>query len=139
MTGRNNAAEIAAQGFDIDIIMAPRRSERRAWMVAGASSALTLLLGLALVTMMPLRETEVFTVLVDSTTGAAERVLQVAPTTISDERAIREALLVAYLTDREAYLTAGSLPRLESGLRRSTGAARRSLVALWSAAGASPD
>ena len=139
MTGRNNEAEIEAQGFDIDIIMAPRRSERRAWMVAGASSALTLLLGLALVTMMPLRETEVFTVLVDSTTGAAERVLQVAPTTISDERAIREALLVAYLTDRESYLTAGIQPRLESVLRRSTGAARRSLVALWSDAGDNPD
>lgn len=123
---------MAEHGFDIDLIMAPRRSEKRAWIVAAASSTLTLFLGIAILVMMPLRETEVFTVLIDRETGAAERILQVAPTGISDERAIREALLVAYLSDRESYLPAGIQPRLESVLRRSTGPARRSLLALWS-------
>ncbi|QEW23990.1 Type IV secretion system protein virB8 (plasmid) [Marinibacterium anthonyi] len=123
---------MAEHGFDIDLIMAPRRSEKRAWIVAATSSTLTLLLGIAILVMMPLRETEVFTVLVDRETGAAERIMQVAPTGISDERAIREALLVAYLSDRESYLPAGIQPRLESVLRRSAGPARSTLLALWS-------
>lgn len=123
---------MAEQSFDTDIIMAPRRSEKRAWIVAGTSSALTATLVLAIAAMMPLKRTEVFTVLVDRNTGAAERVMQVAPTGIEDERAIRESLLVAYLSDRESYITAGIQARLESVLRRSSGSARQSLMRLWS-------
>lgn len=66
-------------GFDIDLVMGPRRAARAAWIVAGCSCAVSVLLALTITVMLPLRETEVFTVLVDSTSGAAERIYQVQP------------------------------------------------------------
>ncbi len=122
---------MSEKGFDVDLVLQPKRSERLAWKVATASCGLSLLLGAAIVFMMPLKETEVFTVLVDKTTGAAERIMQVQPTGISDEEAVKEALLVAYVTDRESYILAGIQERLESVQRRSSGSAQNSLRRLW--------
>ena len=119
--------------FDVDLVTGPRRSARTAWIVASCALGVAVLLALALVVLMPLRQTEVFTVLVDSTTGAAERVYRVQPTGISDEEAIKEALLVSYVSDRESYFRAGIQERLESVQRRSTDGARQSLQALWTA------
>ncbi len=119
------------QNFDIDLILEPKRSARLAWRVATASCVLSGILGLGIITLLPLKETEVFTVLVDSTTGAAERIVQVQPTNISDEEAVIQSLLVAYVSDRESYIRAGIQERLESVQRRSVGAARTSLQQLW--------
>lgn len=130
---------MSESGFDIDVVLQPRRSERRAWIVAGIASALAFLLGVALIIMMPLRKTEVFTVLVDKTTGQAERVMQVQPTGISDEEAVKQALLVVYVTDRESFLLAGIQQRLESVQRRSNGSAEASLRRLWTDATANAD
>lgn len=85
---------MSEHGFDIDLILEPRRSARRAWTVAWIAVALAFLLGLALVVLMPLRTTEVFTVLVDKTTGQAERIVQVQPTGIQDEEAIKQLSLI---------------------------------------------
>ena len=117
--------------FDVDLVTGPRRSARMAWIVAGCALGVAVLLAVALVVLMPLRRTEVFTVLVDRTTGAAERIYRVQPTGIADEEAVKEALLVAYVSDRESYFRAGIQERLESVQRRSAGAARGSLQALW--------
>ena len=119
--------------FDIDLVMGPRRAARAAWIVAGCSSAVSVLLALTITVMLPLRETEVFTVLVDSTSGAAERIYQVQPTGITDEEAIKESLLVSYISDRESYFRNGIQERLESVQRRSSGPARASLIELWTA------
>ena len=59
-----------AHGFDVDLILEPRLSARRAWAVAGGAGALSLVLATALVLVLPLKETQVFTVLVDRQTGA---------------------------------------------------------------------
>ncbi|PZX12451.1 type IV secretion system protein VirB8 [Palleronia aestuarii] len=118
--------------FDIDLVTGPRRSARIAWLVAGCSVIVSVLLAIVLVVLLPLRSTEVFTVLVDSTTGAAERIYQVQPTGIEDAEAMKQALLVAYVNDRESYFRAGIQERLESVRRRSAGQARRTLVELWS-------
>ena len=69
-----------AHGFDVDLVLEPRLSARRAWIVASAAGGLSLILATALVLVLPLRETQVFTVLVDRQTGDAENILQVAPT-----------------------------------------------------------
>lgn len=130
---------MSEHGFDIDLILEPRRSARRAWIVAWVAVALAFLLGLALVVLMPLRTTEVFTVLVDKTTGQAERIVQVQPTGIQDEEAIKQALLVAYVTDRESFILAGIQQRLESVQRRSIGSAQRALRELWTDSGDNQD
>lgn len=130
---------MSEHGFDIDLILEPRRSARRAWIVAWVAVALAFLLTVALVVLMPLRTTEVFTVLVDRTTGQAERIVQVQPTGIQDEEAIKQALLVAYVTDRESFILAGIQQRLESVQRRSDGPAEQSLRNLWSDDGDNAD
>lgn len=121
--------------FDVDLVTGPRRSARAAWIVAGCATVVALLQAVAIFSLMPLRETEVFTVLVDSTTGAAERIYEVQPTGVSDQEAVKEALLVSYISDRESYFRAGIQERLESVQRRSVDAARRSLQALWTSGG----
>tara|TARA_R110000737_G_C14623635_1_gene494151 strand:- start:9949 stop:10602 length:654 start_codon:yes stop_codon:yes gene_type:complete len=123
---------VQQHSFDTDVIMAPRRSEKRAWIVAGVSTGVASLMAVSIAMMMPLKTTEVFTVLVDRDTGAAERIMQVKPTGIEDEQAVKESLLVSYLSDRESFIMAGIQQRLESVQRRSAGDARRSLMALWS-------
>lgn len=117
--------------FDIDLVLGPRRSARTAWIVAACATAAAVAMAAAFVATLPLKRTEVFTVLVDGTTGAAERIYQVRPTGISDQEAVREALLVSYLSDREGYFRPGIQTRLESVRRRSAGQARRSLTAIW--------
>lgn len=122
-------------GFDVDLVLEPRLSARRAWMVAAVAGAISVLLAVALILILPLRETQVFTVLVDRQTGAAENILQVAPTGIEDQEALKQSLLVAYVSDREGYFLPGIQTRLESVQRRSTGAAEESLRLLWSKGG----
>lgn len=124
-----------AHGFDVDLILEPRLSARRAWVVAGGAGALSLVLATALVLVLPLKETQVFTVLVDRQTGDAEKVMTVSPTGIEDQEALKQSLLVAYVSDREGYFLAGIQARLESVQRRSTANAEESLRLLWSKGG----
>lgn len=124
-----------AHGFDVDLVLEPRLSARRAWIVAAGAGVSSLLLATALVLVLPLRETQVFTVLVDRQTGDAENVLQVAPTGIEDQEALKQSLLVAYVSDREGYFLPGIQARLESVQRRSSAAAEESLRILWSKGG----
>ena len=124
-----------AHGFDVDLVLEPRLSARRAWMVATVAGTVSLLLATALILVLPLRETQVFTVLVDRQTGDAENVLRVAPTGIEDQEALKQSLLVAYISDREGYFLPGIQARLESVQRRSAGAAEESLRLLWSKGG----
>lgn len=123
MTGRS--------GYEFDLLLGPQRSERRAWMVAAGASGIALVLGAVLVAMLPLKSTEVVTVLVDRHTGDMEKVVRVEPTGIEDEEAVKQAVLVSYITDREGFLSAGADARMQSVLRRTEGAARPALIALW--------
>ena len=100
-------------GFDVDLVLEPRLSARRAWMVAGGAGTLSLLLATALALVLPLKETQVFTVLVDRQTGDAEKLVKVTPTGIEDQEALKQSLLVAYVSDREAT----SCPAFRHGLR----------------------
>jgi type IV secretory pathway component VirB8 len=127
-----------AHGFDVDLILGPRLSARRAWVVAGGAGALSLILATALVLVLPLKQTQVFTVLVDRQTGDAEKVMTVAPTGIEDQEALKQSLLVAYVSDREGYFLAGIQARLESVQRRSTAGAEESLRSSGPRAAAMP-
>lgn len=129
---------IPMDAFEAELIFGPRRQARIAWAAAAGFGSVSILLALALVVMLPLRSTEVFTVLIDKATGQAERIVEVAPMSLAEDRAVKEALLVAYVTDREGFLRQGIQPRLESVQRRSAGQARESLVRLWTASG-NPD
>lgn len=117
--------------FEHEIVEGPRRSARIAWTIAIFASLIAIAEALAIAAMMPLRETEVFSVLVDRATGQAEKIVEVLPQGLSEEDALKESLLVAYVTDRESYFLPGIQARLESVQHRSSGAAETDFVKLW--------
>ena len=123
-----------ADDKSFEFIYGPRRSEKKAWFVAICAMILALTTTLAFALSLPFKQTEVFTVLVDSTTGSAERIYSVQPTGIDDEDAVKEALLVSYISDRETFIAAGQEERLKRVQRDSRDQARSSLVALWTPA-----
>ena len=122
-----------AHSFQDEVFFQLRRQRNR-WM---ATAVVALLLALAsvgtLFAVMPLKEVRPYLVMVDRTTGEAEKVVQVAPVDLAEEEAVRQAELVRYVTDRETYDPADNGTRIPEVLSHSRDQARRSLVALWTA------
>ena len=122
-----------AHSFQDEVFFQLRRQRNR-WM---ATAVVALLLALAsvgtLFAVMPLKEVRPYLVMVDRTTGEAEKVVQVAPVDLAEEEAVRQAELVRYVTDRETYDLADNGTRIPEVLSHSRDQARRSLVALWTA------
>lgn len=114
-----------------DMIFGVRRRERLAWTLA-TLGGLTGLLGVgAAIAVLPLKETEAFLAIVDKDTGIAERVVAVQPAGIGEAQAVSEALLFAYVTDRETFDEHDNEERILAVYRRSADQARTSLVNLW--------
>ena len=115
-----------------DMIFGVRRRERLAWtlaiggMLAGLGGIAAALLTL------PLKETQAFLAIVDKDTGIAERVVEVAPAGMADAAAVQEALLFAYVTDRETFDEHDNEERILAVWRRSDAQARTFLEDLWS-------
>ncbi|MFM1990380.1 MAG: hypothetical protein RJA99_3337 [Pseudomonadota bacterium] len=63
-----------ARSWDTDRTRRALHSERRAWIVAGISVALTLVLALGLLALLPLKRVEPFVVRVDASTGLVDAV-----------------------------------------------------------------
>lgn len=126
-----NTAEQVAYSFE-DEVFFQLRSQRNRWMVV-AVLALTLAVAAVatLAVLLPLKEVKPFVVMVDRTTGAAEKVVQVRPVSLAEQEAVRQAELVSYVTDRETYDIADNQTRIPDVLTRSTNQARGSLVGLW--------
>src|SRR5882672_3328053 len=61
-----------AASWDADRVAMQRRSARQAWWVAGAGWICTLMLGLAIMLLMPLKRVEPFVIRVDNTTGLVD-------------------------------------------------------------------
>ena len=60
-----------SRDFEVSLSEMSRRSERRAWMVAGASLAMSLLLGVGYLFVMPLKEQVPYLVLADPYRGTS--------------------------------------------------------------------
>lgn len=114
-----------------DMIFGVRRRERLAWTLA-ILGGLTGLLGVgAAIAVLPLKETQAFLAIVDKDTGIAERVVEVQPAGVSETQVVSEALLFAYVSDRETFDEHDNEERILSVYRRSADQARTSLVSLW--------
>ena len=108
-----------------------KKRERIAYAVAGGGLAIGLMGMVAVVTLLPLKQTEAFLAIVDKDTGVAERVVSVEAAGIEQAEAIRQSLLFAYVTDRETSDQHDSESRILRAYTWSEGRARQSLVALW--------
>lgn len=108
------------------------RQQRDNWMkVSVASVALALLALGCLIAILPLNETKPFVVMVDKTTGQAEKLAEVRPATLDQQDAVQQAELVSYVVDRETYDPADNPARIPDVMARSSANAAETLAALW--------
>ena len=95
----------AALDFEANKAALYARSNRRAWWVAGGAVSLSVLLGVALVGLTPLKTVEPYTVIVDKNSGQTEimTVLRDGSQTIPVQRALDEYWISNYVRWREVY------------------------------------
>lgn len=79
------------------------KSTRRAWIVALVAGAIALLEALALVWLMPLKEIEPYTLLVDRQTGHVEALAPLDASKIAPDTALTRSFLVQYVIARESF------------------------------------
>ena len=125
------SAEQVAYTFE-DEVFFQLRSQRNRWMVVAVLALIMAVVSMgAVVALLPLKEVKPFIVMVDKTTGTAEKIVQVRPVSLAEREAVRQAELVSYVIDRETYDIADNQTRIPDVLTRSQEQARNSLVALW--------
>lgn len=124
-------ADEVAYTFE-DEVFFQLRSHRNRWMIVAILSLIMAVISLGIVlALLPLKEVKPYVVMVDRTTGAAEKIVQVRPVNLSEQEAVRQAELVSYVTDRETYDISDNETRIPDVLTRSQNQARSSLITLW--------
>ncbi|MFB9951884.1 virB8 family protein [Rhizobium puerariae] len=115
-----------------DEIFFTLRQQRNNWAkIAIGSIALALLALGCLIAILPLNETKPFVVMVDKTTGEAEKLVQVRPASLDQQDAVLQAELVSYVTDRETYDPADNAVRIPDVMTRSQEDAAATLAQIW--------
>ena len=109
-----------AESWSVDRERRRRQSERRAWIVAGVAAAIALIEAIAIVTMMPLKRNEPYTLLVDRQTGYIQALKPLERDTIAPDAALTRSFLAQYVIARETF----NIDSLREDYRK---------VALWSA------
>jgi type IV secretion system protein VirB8 len=113
------------------------RQQRNNWAKVAVGSVIVAFLALAcLISILPLDETKPYVIMVDKTTGQAEKIVQVRPATLDQQDAVRQAELVSYVVDRETYDPADNPVRIPDVLARSADNAANTLMQLWSSGAA---
>ncbi len=110
------------------------RAQRDNWakVAVGAVAAAVLAIG-CLIAILPLDETRPYVVMVDKTTGEAEKIVQPRPASLDQKDAVRQAELVSYVVDRETYDPVDNPRRITDVMTRSRELAADTLAQLWSA------
>jgi type IV secretion system protein VirB8 len=96
-----------ARSWDEDTTARIKKSEKRAWLVAGVAIALAIIEGFALASMAPLKSVEPFVVRVDNNTGMVDVISTLAETDGEVKQGAQEALdkywLGQYILYRERF------------------------------------
>lgn len=120
-----------AHAFE-DEVFFQLRLQRNRWMIVSVIALILAVVSMgAVIALLPLKETKPFVVMVDRTTGEAEKIVQVRPVSLAEQEAVRQAELVSYVIDRETYDVSDNQTRIPDVLGRSQEQARSSLVSLW--------
>ncbi len=110
------------------------RQQRNSWAKIAVGSVLLALLSIGcLLAILPLNETRPFVVMVDKTTGQAEKIVEVRPAMLDQQDAVRQAELVSYVVDRETFDPADNASRIPDVMTRSKEDAAATLASLWTA------
>ncbi len=115
-----------------DEIFFTLRQQRDNWAKVAVGSIIAAVTALGcLVAILPLNETKPFVVMVDKTTGEAEKLVQVRPASLDQQDAVLQAQLVSYVSDRETFDPADNAIRIPDVMTRSAEDAAATLAQLW--------
>jgi len=89
--------------WEVETYLRLKRSNRRAWLVAGMASAFSVLAMLALVLLLPLKEFAPYVVTVHEGTGYLEVTRGLKPGDLSDDEAVTSANIVRCLTAHQTF------------------------------------
>ena len=95
-----------AKSWDNDKVNELKKSRRTAWYVASAATAVTVMLGAALLTLIPLHTIEPYVVRVDSSTGIVDQVVRLRDAKTSYDEIMSKYFLRRLVTLRETYTRA---------------------------------
>ena len=93
----------AATTWADDTHAALRESRRTAWMVAGGAGVIAVLEAIALLVLMPLKQTVPYTITVDRETGYVQSTRGVALGPLSESEAVAQSFIVQYVLARETF------------------------------------
>ena len=86
-----------------DSVTAMRSSQRIAWWIAGAACVVAVLEAIALIVLMPLKQVEPYTLMVDKTTGYVQALKPLDPGKVTPDSALTQSFLVQYVIAREGF------------------------------------
>lgn len=127
-----SAEEISLQHSFEDEVFFRITKQRDNWAkVAIGSIIASILSGICMIAVLPLKDIEPFVVMVDKTTGQAEKIVQVRPATLQQQDAVLQAELSSYVIDRETYHVADNKTRIPDVMLRSSENAADTLSQTW--------
>lgn len=125
--------EVLKHAYEDEILFSLQHQRNNWAKIAVGCVALSLLSVGTLIAILPLNETKPFVVMVDKTTGEAEKVVEVRGITLDEKESVLQAELVSYVTDRETYDISDNSTRIPDVLLRSQEMAKETMTALWTA------
>jgi type IV secretion system protein VirB8 len=111
-----------------DRVNAIRSSQKLAWWIAGAACVVAVLEAVALVVLMPLKQVEPYTLMVDKTTGYVQALKPLDPGKVTPDSALTQSFLVQYVIAREGFDLATVNQNYRKVALFSTGSARSSYL-----------
>lgn len=124
--------QVTTQHAFEDEVFFALRQQRNNWAKVAVGCIFTAVLAVtSLIVILPLHEVRPYVVMVDKTTGDAEKIVQVRPVSMDQQDAVMQAELVSYVVDRETYDQADNRVRIPDVMTRSKEDAAESLSQLW--------
>jgi type IV secretion system protein VirB8 len=108
-----------------------RRSQRTAWIVAGIAVGIAAIQAVALVVLVPLKQTMPYTITVDRETGYVQTTRGVNLGNLSETEAVAQSFVVQYVLARETFDAADYREQYRKTLAWSQGAAETEYLRDW--------
>ena len=108
-----------------------RRSQRTAWIVAGIAVGIAAIQAVALVVLVPLKQTMPYTITVDRETGYVQTARGINLGTLSETEAVAQSFVVQYVLARETFDAADYREQYRKTLAWSQGAAETEYLRDW--------